>query len=172
MQSLDDLPDGATVYIDTSIFVAHHSSHPVQGRPSTQFLKRIEAEGIRGVISALVIEETSYVLLKLKAMELLQSKKHYEILQNLKEKQIFSQCISAVDQHIEYVEHLETSGNLSVISRIPSMKYMLTLCKRYGLLMRDGIHLATLLRENLSDIATADADFERTPLLTVWTPGL
>ena len=56
MQSLDDLPDGATVYIDTSIFVAHHSSHPVQGRPSTQFLKRIEAEGIRGVISALVVE--------------------------------------------------------------------------------------------------------------------
>ena len=172
MQPLDDLPDSATVYIDTSIFVAHHSRHPIQGKSSTQFLKRIEAGRVHGVISALVIEETSYVLLKLKAMELLQSEKHYEILQNLKEKQFFSQCISSADQHIAYVEYLETSGNLSIISKVPSMKYVLTLCKKYGLLMRDGIHLTTLTREYISDIATADADFERNPSLTVWTPAL
>ena len=172
MHSLDDLPSNATVYIDTSIFVAHHSSHPRQGDASTRFLKRIEAEEVYGVISALVIEETSYILLKLKAMELLQSNKHYEILQNLKEKQFFLQCVSSAEQHIAYVESLETYGKLSIISGIPSMKHVLTLCKKYGLLMRDGLHVATLMGKNLSEIATTDTDFERIPSLTVWSPKL
>lgn len=172
MQSLDDLPDNTTIYVDTSIFVAHHSSHPVQGKASTHFLKRIEAEKVYGVISALVVEETSYVLLKLKAMELLQSEKHYKILQNLKKEQFFQQCTSSVEQHIAYVESLGNEGKLSIISKVPSMKYVFTLCKRYGLLMRDGIHLATLMGEHLSNIATTDTDFEKIPSLTVWSPEL
>ncbi len=153
MQSLDNLPDNVTIYVDTSIFVAHHSNHPKQGRLSTQLLRRIETEKIHGVISVLIIEETSYILLKLKAMELLKSEKHYEILQNLKEnKNFFLQCASSADQHIAYVESLKANGNLSIISRIPSMKHVFAICKKHGLLLRDGIHLATLLDEHLSDI--------------------
>lgn len=44
------------------------------------------------------------------------------------------------------------------------------LMEKYNLLPNDALHLATMKRYGITNIATNDGDFERVPWLNVWKP--
>ena len=42
--------------------------------------------------------------------------------------------------------------------------------KKYGLLSNDAVHLATIKKHGITNIATNDGDFERVKWLNIWKP--
>lgn len=59
------------IYIDSTIFVSHHSKDATDRKECTAFLSTVENGGISAVTSSIVIDETTYILLKFKAAEIL-----------------------------------------------------------------------------------------------------
>ena len=53
---------------------------------------------------------------------------------------------------------------------VPMYVVVLESMKRYRLMSNDAIHVATMEKRGISDIATNDPDFERVGWLKVWKP--
>ena len=53
---------------------------------------------------------------------------------------------------------------------IDSIKRAVELGARYGLLITDSIHLSTIEKSGIRNIATNDGDFERVKFMQVWKP--
>jgi len=68
------------IYIDSTIFVSHHSKDAVDRQECTAFLNAVEKRDINAITSSIAIDETAYILLKFKAAEILDTDKHYRIL--------------------------------------------------------------------------------------------
>jgi len=77
-----NIPEGEMVYIDSSIWIIHHSKDLSFKKECTEFLRSVELGKYRAFISTLVVDEVTYILLKQKASELLVEDKHYKILKD------------------------------------------------------------------------------------------
>jgi len=63
------------IYIDSTIFVSHHSKDAVDRKECTAFLNTVEKGKINAVTSSIAIDETAYILLKFKDLA-----KKYQLL--------------------------------------------------------------------------------------------
>jgi len=61
--------------------------------------------------------------------------------------------------------------NLEIVNLlVPMFVVVLESMKRYRLMSNDAIHVATIKKHGISNIATNDPDFERVEWLKVWKP--
>ena len=61
--------------------------------------------------------------------------------------------------------------NLEIVNLlVPMYVVVLESMKRYRLMSNDAIHVATMEKRGISDIATNDPDFERVGWIKVWIP--
>jgi predicted nucleic acid-binding protein len=60
--SLNNLPDGTIVYVDSNIFIYDATNHPKYAASCSIFLDRVESGEISGVTSVLSINETVHKL--------------------------------------------------------------------------------------------------------------
>ncbi|NQE52191.1 tRNA(fMet)-specific endonuclease VapC [ANME-1 cluster archaeon GoMg3.2] len=61
--------------------------------------------------------------------------------------------------------------NLEIVNLlVPMFVVVLESMKRYRLMSNDAIHVATMKKRGITDIATNDPDFERVNWLKVWKP--
>jgi len=60
--SLNNLPDGTLVYVDSNIFIYDATNHPKYAASCSVFLDRVESGEISGVTSVLSINETVHKL--------------------------------------------------------------------------------------------------------------
>ena len=52
----------------------------------------------------------------------------------------------------------------------PCRNFLEEVNKKYGLLSNDAIHVATMKRQGITNIATNDPDFERVEWINIWKP--
>jgi len=157
---------GDRIYVDSSIFLLVALADPKYGRHSLEFLQRASHDEFQLVTSSLTVDEVSFVALKAKLEEklgisssqVLYLKKHPKVVKGLASE--VSSVIESVFRLSEIVD-----VNSTDVQQISS------LMKTYGLLPRDAIHLAVLRRGGLTDIASSDADFDRLPDVTRYTPS-
>ncbi len=91
--NLEEFKGSEKIYIDSTIFVSHHSKDAVDRKECTAFLNRVEKGEINAVTSYVAIDETAYILLKFKAAEILGTDKHYKILDSLRhDKSVFDEA--------------------------------------------------------------------------------
>jgi len=164
--SLNDLPSGSAIYIDSNIFIYEVTNHPKYTAASSSFLDRVESGEVVGVASVLGITEEVH---KLSIIEL---------SSKLKKKP--QSIVSLIKNDPTLLDKLETpfiaaqnilSMNLEIINLIiPRLIDALELMKSYRLLSHDAIHVAAMKARGISNIATNDPDFERVAWLTVWKP--
>src|SRR5947209_4252173 len=64
-----DLPGGATVFLDASVFIHHFEPNAVFGLASTEFLERIENQQIDGVTATHIVSEVAHRLMTIEAMQ-------------------------------------------------------------------------------------------------------
>jgi predicted nucleic acid-binding protein len=57
-----DLPAGATVFVDASVFIHHFEPNALYGPASTEFLERIENQEISGVTTTHIVSEIAHRL--------------------------------------------------------------------------------------------------------------
>jgi len=162
---LSELPNGASVFIDANVF-HFYLRGPEEAKGICSFmLERVEKREITGFTSSLVLDEVMYKML-LKSIEVKFRKNPLEVIQRTSEE-IGSQA----KQVRKAVDILLGIQNLEVLSVErhhveSSIDYM----EKYSMLPRDAIHLAVMKTAECSDVASADSDFDKIPIVKRWTP--
>lgn len=168
---LREFKDSERIYIDSTIFVSHHSKDAVDRKECTAFLRAIENGNINAATSSIAIDETAYILLKFKAAEILNTDRHYKILDALRhDRKVFDEAWVVVQEHIDYVEALRAKNVLQIFTQTADPLAASDLARNYQLLPRDASHLGVMLKHLINNIATGDSDFERVKGIKVWRP--
>jgi predicted nucleic acid-binding protein len=161
--SLDDVPSGARVFLDASIFVYHFSERSLQCR---RLLRRCEQRDVVGVTSVVAFNEASHRLLILEAVQsgvvssgnvLRKLRRRPDLACQLRLHVVQMQCVPAwgID-----VLPLDLGRSLRAAAARSTT----------GLLTNDSLLLATMTDEAIRAIATADADFDRFGDLQIFRP--
>jgi predicted nucleic acid-binding protein len=166
-----DIPEGEKVYIDSSIWIIHHSKDLPFKKGCTEFLRSVELGKHRAFISTLVVDEVTYILLKQKASEILAENRHYKILKELKrDGNLFSQCWRTAQLHVNYVLGLKEKGVLRIITQMPDLETFSSAIEKYHLLPRNATHLSIIFSLNIPNIVTTDSDFDKVKEIKAWKP--
>ncbi|NJD75618.1 MAG: type II toxin-antitoxin system VapC family toxin [Candidatus Methanoperedens sp.] len=169
--NLEDFKSSEKIYIDSAIFISHHSKDAVDRKECTAFLNSVEKGKINAVTSYVAIDETAYILLKFKAAEILDTDKHYKILESLRhDKNVFDEAWEVVEIHIDFVDALRVKNVLQIITQTADPLELKDLAKKYQLLPRDASHLGIMRRNMIKNIATSDSDFKRVEGIKMWMP--
>lgn len=168
---LEDFHGIEKIYIDSAIFISHHSIDSTDRKECTAFLNSVEKGKINAVTSSIAIDEIVYILLKFKAAEIMDTDKHYDILHALRhDRNIFNGAWKAAQEHIDYVDALRKKNSLHIITQMADPIEVSGAARKYQLLPRDASHFGIMMNNQINHIATSDSDFERIGKITVWKP--
>lgn len=161
---LKELPRGASVFIDSNIFTYHLSGHSKFGRPCKEFLEAVEDNTYTAYINDVVVSE---VLLNFVKSELYRVRKiePYDAVKRIKTDGRLVDGI-ALDKPVTLVENL----GLEIIPIDSKISEVANALKEYRLLPHDSMHLLSMKKAGVKNIATADKDFERVTGIDVWKP--
>jgi predicted nucleic acid-binding protein len=161
--SLDDVPSGARVFLDASIFVHYFGGTSAQCR---RLLGRCERREVAGVTSVVAFNEALHKLMIAEAVRsgavapggvLRKLRRRPDLVRQLREHVVQMECVPRWG--IEVLP-LDLSRSLRAAAARPST----------GLLTNDSLLLATMTDEAIKAIATADSDFDRFADLQVFRP--
>ncbi len=160
---INAIPSGIQVFIDANIFIYHFAGISQQ---CTDFLRRIQRQEIKGVISVLTVAELIHRRMIAEAIE-----KGLVTLKN---------AVKKMKENPEIVKRLtQYSEDIRIILSLPIEIENLTkddvllsaeIRRKYGLLTNDSLNLALMKRLGIRNIATRDIDFERVKEINVWKP--
>jgi predicted nucleic acid-binding protein len=161
-----DLPVGATVFVDANTLVYRFSLHPQFGPPCVDLLERIERGELIGYTSTHIVSEVAHRLMTLEAITLFRRTPAgigNWLRTNPAEVQKLAHFRQAVEQIVQ--------GNLQVLT-VPAALLVTgaVLCQQVGLLTNDGLLVAVMQANNLTNLASGDADFDRVPGIMRYAP--
>lgn len=175
MPDLDNLPGGASIFVDTNIFHFHFEGKSLS---CTNFINRISYGEIEAYVNVQVLSDLLHKLMLAEAVAKgCTLKKDAQALKwYLKKQREAKQTLVLTDYQVlfEYI----TSIGLHVL---PMNEKLLVDTKaervQYYLMTGDSLHLGTMNRRKigrklmpLQHIATNDGDFAYIPGITAWQP--
>jgi len=164
--SLNNLTDGTIIYVDSNIFIYDATNHPKYATSCSIFLDRVESGKITGVTSVLSVNETVHKL-SIIAISSKLKKKPASIIALIKKNPSLLDGLVTPFLAAENIMDM----NLEMIDLIaPIFGVALNFMKRYHLMSNDAIHVATMKRLGITNIATNDPDFGRVDWIEVWDP--
>lgn len=162
LNDISDLPPNSSIFVDSNIityFLLKHEDHYL---PCRALLRKIEKGEIKGFLNSIVVSEVYFNYIRVKLSELLKIPP-YRIMKEVKKN----------PEHLDKVDLLP----VDLFFKIPNLflihPHFLDLGKvisKNRLLPSDALHLATMTSNNILNIATNDADFERVKGINVWKP--
>lgn len=161
--SLNDLPDGATVYLDANIFVYDFTG---QSAECATLLLRAKTGDMEAVTGAQVITETVHRLMALEAVQrglitagnpARKLRQHPEVIKQL-------------TAYWQAVEKLRTFRLRIFPLTMADVRRTQAIRDMYGLLTMDSTIIAMMHRRGVTNLATLDADFKRVSGITVYMP--
>ncbi len=107
--------------------------------------------------------------MKFKAAEILDTDRHYKILDALRhDRNVFDEAWMTAQEHIDYVDALRRKNSLHIITQMADPLDVRDVAKKYRLLPRDASHFGIMMNNRINHIATSDSDFERITGISVW----
>ena len=160
------IPLGESVFLDANVFVYDFGPDPSFGPPSRALLECIEQGKLHGYVSADVLHDVAHRLMTLEACQTLgwsyvgigpRLRCHPADIQNLQRFRQALDEIVAIGIHVLpiAVQNVLLAGDLS---------------RQHGLLSGDALILAVMQSHGLTNLASNDADFDRVPGITRYTP--
>ena len=114
-----------------------------------------------------VLWETTYILLKAKAMKDAGIRKHYEVLKYLRENPDYVR--TATKEIVNDIKTLISLYKIRIL-RVSPYRYMVREMLRYGLLPSDALIVATCRLHKVKTLITCDEDFKRVVFLEIEIP--
>jgi predicted nucleic acid-binding protein len=162
-----DLPAGATVFVDAGVFIHHFEPNALHGPAATEFLERIENQEINGHTATHVVSEVAHRLMTIEAMQAfgwksagiaVRLRNHPTQVQTLKRFRQAIQEIPLFGMRILPIESawLDPAAEIS---------------QQTGLLHNDALIIAVMRAHGLTNLASADPDFDCVPGLTRYAPA-
>jgi predicted nucleic acid-binding protein len=165
--TLDDLPAGASVFVDANPLTYYFEPHPTLGAACARLMQAIEHGQLVGFTSTHVLGEVTHRMMTIEAMSLLNWPVQgigNRLRTNPTEVQKLSRFRTALDEILQ--------SKFQVLTVTPAMlAAAMVLCQQLGLLTNDGIIVATMQANGLTKIASADTDFDRVPGITRYAPA-
>ncbi len=161
-----DLPAGATVFVDASVFIHHFEPNTLYGPAATEFLERIENQEINGFTATHIVSEVAHRLMTIEAMQTfgwksagiaLRLRNHPTEVQTLKRFRQAIQEIPLCNIRILPIEAVWLDPAAEIT-------------QRSGLLHNDALVVAVMRAHGLTNLASADPDFDRVPGVTRYAP--
>lgn len=164
---LKDIPDGATCFLDATIFYYHLVNTPPLSDDCSDLLARVAAGAIDGVTSTVALAEATHKVMLAEIMRkhglgpqglITRLKKHPELLDLLTEHQQIVSLAQALHVRVEAitVDLLLHGANLS---------------PQHRLLTNDALTLAVMKKLSVTHLATNDDDFDSIPGLIISKPA-
>ena len=162
-----DLTAGATVFLDAGVFIHHFEPNPRFGPAATEFLERIEHQEITGLTATHVVSEVAHRLMTLEAMQAfgwksagiaLRLRNHPTQVQTLKR---FRQAVQEIPRFGLRILTIDSAW-LDPAAEIS---------QQTGLLHNDALTIAIMRSHGLTNLASADPDFDRVPGITRYAPA-
>lgn len=166
-QLLKDIPDGATCFLDATIFYYHLVNTPPLSDDCSDLLARVAAGAIDAVTSTVAVAEATHKVMLAEIMRkhglgsqglISRLKKHPELLDQLTEHEQIVPLAQALGVWIEAitVDLLLRGAKLS---------------PQYHLLTNDALTLAVMEKLSVTHLATNDDDFDSIPGLVIFKPA-
>jgi predicted nucleic acid-binding protein len=162
-----DLPAGATVFLDASVFIHHFEPNALYGPPATEFLERVENQEIVGVTTTHVLSEVAHRLMTIEAMQAF-GWPCAGIAVRLRNHPAQVQTLTRFRQSIQQIP-LFAVRILSIDPSWPDLAAEAS--QRTGLLHNDALIIAAMRIHGLANLASADSDFDRVPGVTRYGPS-
>ena len=164
---LGEIVSGTRIFIDANIFLYEIFDHWRYGRLCKNFLEDVNNGKYSGITSVLVCNEVFHRVMIAEVVDnyeiepksaVIYLKKNWSIVKELKKTW-------------EVASNVRQIKNLKIVDvSVGDFESALTYSKKFGLLSNDSIHLATMERHGIANIATNDPDFERVEGIKVWKP--
>lgn len=165
--TLDQLPSGASVLVDSNILVYHFQPHPTFGPMCHRLMERIEKQDIEGFTSATLLGELAHRLMVMEAAAL-PGWAGGKVLNRLKQQPSVIQQLTSFQKAVDTVLQSKTRA-FTIPGAIVSAAAALS--RQHALLTNDALILALMQHHNLSFLASHDADFDSVPGLTRYAPA-
>jgi predicted nucleic acid-binding protein len=161
-----DLLPGESVFLDANTLVYHFAAHATFGAACTQLLQRVENQELLGFTSTQVLGEVAHRLMTTEASSLF-GWPFAGIGNRLRTHPAEVQRLSTFRTALEAIAR----SKLRVLIIPPDMLLAAAvICQHVGLLTNDGLIVAVMQANGLTNIASNDADFDRVPGLTRYAP--
>jgi predicted nucleic acid-binding protein len=163
--TLADLNDGDSVFLDANILVYHFAPHPTLGPSCNGLVRRIETQALRGFVSTAVLSEVAHHLMTFEASTVFGWTS--KVTQRLQQDPAAVMQLSKFHQSIAEVPKLGIQL-LTIPETLVETAAMLS--RQTGLLSNDALILATMQHYGLTNLASADTDFDPALGLTRYGP--
>jgi predicted nucleic acid-binding protein len=161
--NLDDIPEGATVFIDTNVLLYARTGLSARCR---QLISRCDLRAVNGVISGFVVAEFCHRRMMQEAQAAGRVASNPARALARKPDVVRQLSVYADDVRALLGGELELSK-----SEKTDFAVALELQRQFGLLTMDSINFAIARRLGISEIATADTNFDHIRSLTIYKPG-
>jgi predicted nucleic acid-binding protein len=164
--TLDQVPAGARVFVDSNILVYHFQPHPSFGAMCHQLLERIERQDIEGYTSTNLLGELAHRLMVIEAGAL-PGWGGGKVLNHLKQQPGVVKLLTHFQTAVESV----LQSKIQVLTIPPVLvSTAAALSRQHGLLTTDAGILALMQAQGLTHLASHDAHFDGLPGITRYSP--
>jgi len=165
--TFSDIPASASLFIDANTFVYHFMPHPTLGIACANLLARIKRGELFAATSTHVLNDVAHRVMTTEAVAKLgwpvagiaqRLRKHPAEIMRLS---LFRKAIDDVNQFGVRIVVPPASINTAATA----------VSQQYGLLSGDALIVAIMQQFGLASIASHDADFDRVPWITRYSPA-
>ena len=161
--TLDDLPDGERVFIDSTIFVYHFSGVSLQCR---NFLERCENGQLKGVTSSVVLAEVAHRLMMIEAV----ARKLVSGGNLAKKLRGKPEVVKKLQSYNQQIERIPLMGIKTEDLDLRTVLSSEEVRRHHSLLVYDSIVAASAMTAGIQSLATADRDFQRVHEINCFSP--
>jgi predicted nucleic acid-binding protein len=161
-----DLPAGATVFVDAGPFIHHFEPNALFGPASTDMLERIENQEISAVTTTHILSEVAHRLMTLEAMQTF-GWKSAGIALKLRNHPNEVRMLTRFRQALQ---EIALFGIRILTVDAAWLDAATAVSQQTGLLHNDALVVAAMDAHGLTQLASADPDFDRVPGLTRYAP--
>ena len=162
-----DLPAGATVFLDATVFIHHFEPNALYGPPASEFLERIENQEITGITTTHIVSEVAHRLMTMEAMQVfgwssagiaLRLRNHPAQVRKLRR---FRQAIQEIPLFAVRVLTIDPSW-IDLAAEVS---------QQTGLLHNDALMIVAMRVHGLLHLASADSDLDAVPGMARYGPS-
>jgi predicted nucleic acid-binding protein len=161
-----DIPAGEAVFVDANVFIYYFRPDPVLGSACEQLLQRIDSGNIQGFTSAHVVSEMAHRLMTDEALQ----RFGWPMTGIARRLRKHPSQVQSLNRHRQAIDELSLFG----IQVLPITGYQVSLAAdrscQHGLLASDALIVSVMQDNQLTHLASHDADFDRVPGLTRYAP--
>lgn len=164
--TFDDIPAGTQVFWDANTLIYAIFGHPQFGAACQQLLDRIENQELIGFTSSTALGETAHRAMTLEAID----RYNWPAIGIAGRLRRQPQEVQQLIWPRRGLDEIQAARITELPVLVGQVSRAVDISQRYGLLTNDALIVVVMQQNQLTHLASNDADFDRVPGLTRYAP--